>query len=214
MLELQFFFDYACPWSYMAFGRAREAAMRTGATIAWRPLSVQRVFAAVNPERAASWLDPNPRKSGYQVKDLKDWANFCSVPFEMPDNWPVDSRLVLCGAVAANEQQLMVAFSQQVFMAYFAEGRDIGNDDVVAELARAAGLDMTAYAARMSDSSTLTAIHDNADELVRRGGFGTPTLFVGDDMYFGNDRMPLIELALGQASDQTFVMPGQHSSSA
>jgi len=212
MLVLDVYFDYSCPWSYLAFVRAREAAMRTGAEIRWRPVLADRIFEAMKSQRLESRLAVDPRKAAYQQKDLRDWARFCSISITLPDGWPVDSTHALAGAIAAFEQDLIVQYSNAVFVAYFTGGKDISQTAVLVEIAVSAGLDTRAFEANIREPKALNQVLSNSDELIKRGGFGIPTMFVGDDMYFGNHSMPLVELALGQASGNTFIMPGEHSS--
>ncbi len=212
MLVLDVYFDYSCPWSYLAFVRAREAAMRTGAEIRWRPVLADRIFETTKSQRLESRLAVDPRKAAYQQKDLRDWARFCSISITLPDGWPVDSTHALAGAIAAFEQDLIVQYSNAVFVAYFTDGEDISQTAVLVEIAASAGLDTRAFEANIREPKALDQVLSNSDELIKRGGFGIPTMFVGDDMYFGNHSMPLVELALGQASGNTFIMPGEHSS--
>ena len=212
MLVLDVYFDYSCPWSYLAFVRAREAAMRTGAEIRWRPVLADRIFETMKSQRLESRLAVDPRKAAYQQKDLRDWARFCSIPITLPDGWPADSTHALAGAIAAFEQDLIVQYSNAVFVAYFTDGEDISQTAVLVEIAASAGLDTRAFEANIREPKALDQVLSNSDELIKRGGFGIPTMFVGDDMYFGNHSMPLVELALGQASGNTFIMPGEHSS--
>ncbi len=212
MLVLDVYFDYSCPWSYLAFVRAREAAMRTGAEIRWRPVLADRIFEAMKSQRLESRLAVDPRKAAYQQKDLRDWARFCSISITLPDGWPVDSTHALAGAIAAFEQDLIVQYSNAVFVAYFTDGEDISQTAVLAKIATSVGLDARAFEAKLQESKPIEQLLSNSNELIERGGFGIPTMFVGDDMYFGNHSMPLVELALGQASGETFIMPGEHSS--
>jgi len=208
MPDVEFFYDYSCPWTYMAFTRLREAAARTGSTIIWRPIMVDRVRREVNPSCAASREDPEPRRARYQAKDLQDWADFCGLKIVKPDDWPPETNRALSGAILAAETPLIAKYSEAIFRAYFADGRDISYLEVVAEIAADAGL--AGIVAHLEESAPADRVRDNEAELLERGGFGSPTMFVGDSMFFGNDRMPLVEFALGQASGRTFVMPGQH----
>ncbi len=212
MLVLDVYFDYSCPWSYLAFGRARETAMRTGAEIRWRPVLADRIFEAVNPQRLVSRLAMDERQAAYQQKDFSDWARFCGVSITLPEGWPVDSTRAVCGAIAAIGHDLIVPYSNAVFVAYFTEAQDISQTAVLANIAASAGLDAKAFEANIQEPKALEQVLSNSSELVDRGGFGIPTMFVDDDMYFGNHSMPLVELALGQASGNTFIMPGEHGS--
>ena len=151
-------------------------------------------------------------QAAYQEKDVSDWARFCGVSIALPEGCPVDSTLALCGAIAAIGDELLAADSNAVFIAYFTEAQDISQTAVLTKLATSCGLDAKAFEINLQDSKTLKQVLSNSSELVDRGGFGIPTMFVGDDMYFGNHSMPLVELALGQASENTFIMPGEHGS--
>lgn len=208
MSNVEFFFDYSCPWTYMAFTRLRDVAARTGSTIVWRPVMVDRVRREVNPSCAASREDPEPRRARYQLKDLQDWAEFCGLKISKPDDWPPDTELALSGGVLAAETKLMATYSESIFRAYFADGLDISDRDVVVEIAYSAGL--AEITDRIGTEDPVARVRANEAELLTRGGFGSPTIFVGEEMFFGNDRMPLVEFAVGQASGRRFVMPGQH----
>jgi 2-hydroxychromene-2-carboxylate isomerase len=208
MAAVEFYFDYSCPWTCLAFTRLREAAMRTGSTIVWCPIRVDRVRHEINPEAAKSRQDPEPRKALYQAKDLNDWAIYCDLTIQIPDDWPPDTELALSGAVLANEAGLAAGYSEAIFRAYFAQRQDISQMETVCAIAESVGL--TAIASRLADAAPAQQVRANEAELLRKGGFGSPTMFVGEAMFFGNDRMPLVEYALGQASGRTFVMPGQH----
>jgi len=208
MSEVEFYFDYSCPWTYMAFTRLRETAARTGARIAWRPIMVDRLRHEINPDGAGSRQDPEPRKARYQVKDLADWANFCGLNIRVPDGWPCNTELALSGAALAAGSGLTARYSEAIFRAYFAEGFDISQFDVVAEIAESVGL--KGISEHIATDQPAGQVRSNEANLIERGGFGSPTMFVGAAMFFGNDRMPLVEFELGQSSGRTFVMPGKH----
>ena len=211
MAEVEFFFDYSCPWTYLAFTRLMETATRTGSRIIWKPIVVAWVLDATNPEVAESRVDANPRKARYQAKDLDDWATFCNVVIKRPAGWPADSEPAMRGAVVANDAGCIVPYSRGVFGGYFESGDDITEPAVLRRIAEEAGMDGADFEAQLGTDGTLNALRTNVDALIERGGFGSPTMFVGDAMFFGNDRMPLVEFALGQASGRRFVVPGDHS---
>jgi len=208
--SVEFFFWYGCPWTYLAFGRLREAAMRTRATIQCKPILLERVLAAVGSGGKAAALAP--AKKRYQAKDLADWARFCGVtirmtePHHVPAEWAARGGIAVLGMAPAS----MPAYTKSVFRACFAESADISNLDVVATIATGAGLEAGAFRSAVESQASLTALERNSDELVRRGGFGTPTMFVGEDMYHGNDRMPLVEFALTHAAGRPLIAPGAH----
>ena len=115
------------------------------------------------------------------------------------------------GAVVAIDAACIVPYSRAVFGAYFGAGDDITDPVVLRRIADTVGMDGAEFETRLPTDAALNVLRANADELIERGGFGSPTMFVGDAMFFGNDRMPLVEFALGQASGRRFVVPGDHS---
>lgn len=208
--SVHFYFYLGCPWTYLAFMRLRESALRTGGLIVWQPVLIGRVRASLPGRGAAAHGDPLPARTRYQAKDLADWARFCGVSIRRPGPYPVAADAAQKAAVAAIEAGLAESFMESVFVACFENGADIDAPDVVAAVARSVGIDGDAIRRAQADAGCRRILNDNSDELVRRGGFGSPTMFIGDDMYFGNDRMPLVELALGRAADRPLVVPGAH----
>jgi 2-hydroxychromene-2-carboxylate isomerase len=210
MPAVDFYFYYGCPWTYMAFGRLVEAAMRTNARIAWKPILVERVRAALGPGATAHPAEAVPARARYQRKDMADWARFCGINIRRPGPFPVAATWSLRGAVTARDAGVIVPYSEAVFRACFESGRDIDSLETVSAIAAEIGVDAAAFAAATRDPTTLRAIDAASDELVDRGGFGSPSMFIGDDLYFGNDRMPLVELALTRAAERPLIVPGAH----
>jgi len=210
MTAVDFYFDCSCPWSYLASVRLQETAVRTGSTIVWKPVVVDRVRGLVDSNNASSRLDPLAARERYREKDRRDWADYCGISMTIPSGWPADATKVMTACIIADEQGRARSYVRSVFQAYFDEGQDISDEYTLIRIAESVDIDGAVFSAALRDSAALARLHANCDELIRRGGFGTPTLFVADSMYFGNDRMPLVEFAIGQASERTFVMPGQH----
>jgi 2-hydroxychromene-2-carboxylate isomerase len=138
-----------------------------------------------------------PAKARYLLKDLHDWARLYGVAITFPPSvFPVNSVKALRGALVALDAGCIGAYSARVFAAYFGEDRDISRDDVLAAIVAEVGLDAAAYFDAIASPAYKDRVRANTEECVRRGGFGSPTIFVGDDMYFGNDRLVLVEAAL------------------
>jgi 2-hydroxychromene-2-carboxylate isomerase len=207
---VEYFFDLSCPWSYLALNRVREAAIRTGGRVVCRPVLVDDVVRQVDSGYPADRTDPVGVRARYQTKDLADWARYCGLILCRPDPWPLRPEWAQRGAVVAAQSGQGMAYISAVFAALFADNRDISDIDVVKSLAAVAGLDALDFASRIQEASSLEQLSSNAVELVARGGFGTPTLLVGDDLYFGNDRMPLVEVALARHGGMRLVLPGEH----
>ena len=197
MKTLEFFYDVGSPWTYLAFSKIETLAAAHGARLVFRPILVGGVFNAVNEDVYRMRASPNPRKARYHAKDLQDWARLYGLRIAWPSVFPLNSVKVMRGALAAQEQGLLVPFSRAAFEAYWGEDRDLSQDAEIAEVARRVGLDPAVLLARIATPEIKERLRANTDELIARGGFGSPTMFVdGDDMYFGNDRLPLVRAAL------------------
>jgi 2-hydroxychromene-2-carboxylate isomerase len=200
--KLEFFFDCSSPWTYLAFTRIGAIAARTATPIDWRPILVGGVFNAVNPEVYERRANPDPRKARYYEKDLADWARLCGIAIGRPPVFPVRAVAAMRAVIAADEAGALVPFARAVFEAYWGRLEDISQAAVLEAAAAAAGLDGASLLVRSAASEVKDRLRTNTEELIARGGFGSPTLFVGkNDMYFGNDRLPLVEAALQRRAD-------------
>jgi 2-hydroxychromene-2-carboxylate isomerase len=189
---LEFFFDYSSPWTYLAFSRIEEVCRRAGAELVWKPILVGGIFNTVNPSVYEARERPVVPKAHYMMKDLADWASFYGIRIRFPPSvFPVNSVKALRGAFVALEHGQISVYSAALFSSYFGEDLDISRDAVLRSIVERVGLDPVEYFEKI-------ARQDCKDRV--RGGFGSPTMFVGDDMYFGNDRLPLVERALARTA--------------
>jgi 2-hydroxychromene-2-carboxylate isomerase len=197
MKTLEFFYDVGSPWTYLAFSQIERLATERGALLSYRPILVGGVFNAVNDDVYRMRAQPNPRKARYHAKDLQDWARLYGLVIRWPSVFPLNSVKAMRGALAADEKDRLVPWSRGCFEAYWGRGEDLSQDAVLEPLAVRVGLDPAWLLARLAKPELKEKLRANTDELVARGGFGSPTMFVNQtDMYFGNDRLPLVEVAL------------------
>jgi 2-hydroxychromene-2-carboxylate isomerase len=199
--RLEFFFDCSSPWTYLAFVRLLKLVNRVPVDLVWKPILVGGVFNKVNGDVYKQRETPNPVKRVYYQKDLADWAAFSGVKIIQPSVFPVRSVTAMRACFYAIEQNKLIPFAVALFEAYWGEDRDISQDEEIAACARRAGLDSDVLLADAASAAAKAALIANTDELIARGGFGSPTLYIeGTDMYFGNDRMELVEAALLKAN--------------
>jgi len=190
---IEFFFDCSSPWTYLGFHNIQPLARELGVPIRWRPILVGGIFNTVNPSVYASREHPVPAKQAYAKKDLQDWARLAGLTIGSPAVFPVNSVKVMRGCILLDAQGLLVPFARAVFEAYWGRGEDISQDAVVRTLCAQVGVDADGLLAGIARQDVKDQLRANTEEVMRRGGFGSPTIFVGgDDMYFGNDRMPVI----------------------
>jgi 2-hydroxychromene-2-carboxylate isomerase len=194
--QLEFFYDCSSPWTYLAFTRIEAVAKRHSASLIWKPILVGGLFNTVNPSVYESRERPVKVKARYYGKDLQDWANFYKIKIGSPTVFPVNSVKAMRGAFVANEHQKLSPYSLRVFEAYWGDNRDISKDDVLRNIVRAVGLDEKEYFEKISGQVYKDMLRGNVEELIERGGFGSPTIFVDGAMFFGNDRLPLVEWEL------------------
>lgn len=195
--RLEFYFDCSSPWTYLAFHAVQPLAAKLGAEIEWKPILVGGVFNAVNQTVYDNRAKPNPLKQTYMLKDLADWARLYGRTIVFPPRvFPVNSVKCMRGAFLALDEQKLVPYATAAFEAYWGHDRDISRDEVLADIAQQSGLERQRFFAAIETDSCKKRLRASTDELIARGGFGSPTMFVGTSMFFGNDRLPLVQAAL------------------
>jgi 2-hydroxychromene-2-carboxylate isomerase len=194
MREIEFFFDVGSSYSYLASSQIAAVGERTQTPVRWRPFLLGAVFKATGNDLPIKL----PAKARWMLSDMTAWAAHYKIPFRMPSRFPLvtlRTQRFLAAVERAHPAQL-APVALALFKAYWAEGQDITTDPVLA--AAAAGLDTAALLAAIELQETKDHLRATTDEAVRRGAFGAPTMFVGDAMFWGNDRLPLLEEHLAQ----------------
>jgi 2-hydroxychromene-2-carboxylate isomerase len=196
--KLEFFYDCSSPWTYLAFTKIEDIARRHHADLVWKPILVGGLFNTVNPSVYESRKNPVKVKARYYGKDLQDWARFYGIRIGSPTVFPVNSVKAMRGAFVAHEHGKISPYSRKVFEAYWGDDRDISKDEVMREIVRAVGLDEKEFFDKINSAQYKDKLRANVDELIERGGFGSPSIFVDGEMFFGNDRLQLVEWALSK----------------
>lgn len=190
---LEFFFDYSSPYSYLASTQVEGLARRAGAELRWRPFLLGAVFKATGNTSPAA----NLCKARYMLKDLLDWTRHYDLPdFVLPEGFPSSSLRAARLGLVADEGGRLADFTHALYREVFALGKDASDVGVLAEVLRSVGLDAEKSLARAESPEIKDRLRTNTDYAVARGAFGSPTFFIGDEMYFGNDRLMFVERAL------------------
>ena len=196
---LEFFFDCSSPWTFLAFEQIQKSCEEISVDICWRPILVGGVFNAVNPSVYEGRANPVPVKSKYYGKDLRDWSEYVGITIGQPAVFPVNSVKAMRGAFVAMDEGIVVAYAREIFTSYWTSLRDISLDEVLREIVMHLGMDPDSYFKKISSQNYKDKLRYNTEELIDRGGFGSPTMFVDEtDMYFGNDRIPLVIQSLSR----------------
>lgn len=194
---LEFYFDFASPYSYLASTQLEALARRTGAVLQWRPFLLGPLFKALGTQPPFM----QPARLTWMQKDLEAWAEVYGLPpLVFPESFPINSVLAnRLGLVASREEGRIGPFAQAVFRAAFAKARDVSSREVLGEALEAAGLDVERALAQAGSDAIKAELRKNTEDAQRRGAFGAPTFFVGERMFFGNDRLTFVEKALSRA---------------
>ncbi|MEM7019828.1 MAG: 2-hydroxychromene-2-carboxylate isomerase [Pseudomonadota bacterium] len=193
MAQLEFFFDCSSPWTYLAFSRVEDICREYKTALIWKPFLVGGVFNTVNQSVYEQRANPVPIKQRYYQKDLRDWADFQGVSIGSPPVFPVNSVKAMRGAFVALEAGRLSAYAKTVFETYWGDLLDISQEEILRDIVVNVGLNPDEFFSKIAEQDYKDRLRANTDELIERGGFGSPTIFINqDDMYFGNDRMELV----------------------
>jgi len=192
--QVEFFFDFGSPAAYLAWTQLPNIAAAAGATIVWRPMLLGGVFKAAGNASPISVA----AKGKWMMADLARFAARYGVPLNFPASFPVNTLALMRGAVGMQMCQPadFDRYVTAVFQAIFARGLAMGDPAVVAGVLSAAGLDAGGFEALIGDPAVKQGLIATTDEAVARGAFGAPTMFVGNAMHFGQDRLDFVAQAL------------------
>ena len=197
--RLEFFYDLSSPWTYLAFTNLAGVVERTGCSVQLRPVLVGGVFNAVNQSVYAAREATDNRKLIHSWRVLKDWAALAGVPMNFPSQWhpakSVNAMRMAC--TLADDMTALTNFTRAAFESYFGAQENLDDLDVLVAVANSVSLDGETMRAKAQSDDVKALLRANTEELIERGGYGSPTIFVDKTrMYFGNDQLPLVEFAL------------------
>lgn len=194
MKSLEYFFDCSSPWTYLSFRGILDLSKRKDFEIIWKPILVGGIFNSINPSVYESRKNPVKEKLEYSQKDLLDWANYRGIEINWPKIFPVNSVKAMRGCFYFIDQGNLEPYVEQIFKAYWTNGENISEDEFLERLVEKMEVNPKEFIEFINNSEVKQRLIDNTQNLIDRGGFGSPTFFLDvDDMYFGNDRLQLIE---------------------
>jgi len=191
-VQLEFFYDYVSPYSYLANSQLETLV---GCDVAYRPMFLGGVMKATGNQPPGVL----PARLRYLQRDLDRWARYYGIPFRNNSIFPQNTLAALRLALVAQRGGSFDRVHQRLFDAMFVNDRDLSDIAVLREILVAAGLDAGAMLAAIEDPDIKAMLKANTEEAVARGAFGAPTMFVGDEMFFGNDRLPFVRAAIEAA---------------
>ncbi|HUS31743.1 MAG TPA: 2-hydroxychromene-2-carboxylate isomerase [Kofleriaceae bacterium] len=198
MAVIELFFDIGSSYSYLASTQIDGVSQRTGVPVRWRPFLLGAVFKATGNDLPIKL----PAKARWMASDMAMWGKHYGIPVRIPSRFPMitlRAQRALCAAERLHGPDGVPKFAQALFRAYWAEDKDPTADDVIGASAQTAGLEAAPIIAAIDAQETKDLLRANTDEAVKRGAFGAPSMFVGDTLFWGNDRLPLMEEFLKQS---------------
>ncbi len=196
--SIEFFFDLVSPYSYLAHGRVSRICEEHGAELVLRPMLLGAVHKAVGIQPPI-WI---PSKGPYQVRDIHRWAEYYGLPMRFPEPFPFRTLKSMRAAMVRSEERDLETFVREAFTLYWEEGgapkgfEEADEDGPLREVAVRIGADPEELLQRAVSGEAKEALRSATGEAVERGVFGAPTFFVGDEMFWGNDRLHFVEAAL------------------
>lgn len=187
--KVDYFFDYVSAYSYLVNG---QVAKIEGAEVQYRPMLLGAVMQATGNSPPGTVK----AKRKYLLTDLKRWANRYGIPIHFNSIFPQNTMYALRAAIAAQRRGVFHEIHQAFFDAMFVHDLDLNDRDVLRKIISAAGLDADELMSDIENQSIKDELKENTEEAIRRGVFGAPTFFVGDEMFFGNDRLDFVREAL------------------
>lgn len=192
---VEFFFDLGSPASYLAHTQLPELCRETGATLVYRPMLLGGVFQATGNASPAMI----PAKRRYMIRDLARFAERYGVPMRFNPHFPINTLTLmrLLVAVQLHQPERFAEAVRVLFQAIWVDGVNMGDPAKVAGVLAAAGFDAAALQTQIAEPQVKDALKATTEEAVKRGVFGAPTCFVGEEMFFGQDRLDFVREALG-----------------
>ena len=195
MSTLPFYFDYACPWAYLGSCRVESFFQDLGVEVDFRPVQLATLKG---PAAAAQMPSMSERKQAWHDDDIRAWSEMIGADLDLSARHLItrSTRRALKGALVAKDAGRFREFHYPAYRARWAEARNPADPEVLRELLAGAGLDLDAALERVESPELEERIERDTQDAIAKGVFGVPTMFVGDRMFWGNDRFELVRFAL------------------
>ena len=198
MVPLEFLFDFGSPNAYLAYRVLPSLEQRTGRRFTYVPVLLGGIFKATNNQSPVQAFAHIPNKLEYERLEMQRFIQRHGLAeFRMNPHFPVNTLAIMRGAVAAEMDGRLPTYVEAVMRHMWAEPKKMDDPDIRAAL-DASGLDGARLPARTQDADVKQHLIANTERAVARGVFGLPTFFVGDEIYFGKDRLRDVEEEIGR----------------
>jgi len=189
---LEFLFDFGSPTTYMAHKRLPEVVARTGVTVDYVPILLGGVFKATGNASPAMI----PAKGVWMMSDLANFARRHGIAYARNPHFPINTLHLMRGAAGLKDDPRFMAYVDAVFDAMWREPRNLGDPTEMVPVLERAGVGVDEFQALVERDDVKERLKTATERAVARGVFGAPTFFIGDQMFFGQDRLDFVEEAL------------------
>ncbi len=187
--NIEFYFDFGSPTAYLAFTQLQLIAERQKANLIYCPILLGGVFKATGNNPPASV----PAKGKYMMVDLQRYADKYKVPYKRNPYFPINTLSLMRGAVSYQEEGDFLKYVNVMFQNMWIDPKNLNDVEVLKKVLIDNNFDIDDFMQRISDQNVKNKLISNTENAVKKGAFGAPTIFVGDEMFFGQDRMEFIE---------------------
>jgi 2-hydroxychromene-2-carboxylate isomerase len=193
---IDFYFEFASPYGYLASTRIDAVAERHGRAVAWHPIMLGAAFK----ETGARPLTQTPLKGPYLLHDVPRFARLLGVPLTLPPVMPMNSLAASRACVWIDEDDAALArrLAKALLHVHWGEGRDLGAPEAVAEVAAGLGIEPAALLAAVAEQRIKDLLKERTRAAIERGVFGSPFIFVDGEPFWGADRLPQVEAWLSK----------------
>lgn len=191
---LEFFFDLGSPATYLAYTQLPALCAATGTQLVYQPMLLGGVFKATGNASPISV----PAKGRYMFDDLARYARRYDVPLKFNPHFPINTLMLMRATtgIQLHQPERFKDFVDCLFRAMWVDGRHMGDPAVVAAVLAEHGFDPDEVLALANDETVKAALKDKTEHAVQRGVFGAPSMFVGNQLFFGQDRLEFVREAL------------------
>ena len=192
--SFEYWFDFGSPAAYLAFTQLTKLETETNAKAVYRPMLLGGVFQATGNHSPATI----PVKGAYVFDDFNRFAKRYGVPFNNNPHFPINTLLLMRGAIGMQMQQpdQFLTYCRSVFQAIWIDALNMNDPATVGAVLHKDGFDPQKLMALANEQVTKDTLKNTTTEAVTRGVFGAPTFFVGNQMYWGQDRLDFVKEAL------------------
>lgn len=191
---IDFYWDIGSTNTYFAFRLLPGVLKRTGAEVRYHPLNLGYVFRHYD----YVLMDEPAEKLRYRRRDLERWAEYHDLPFRIPDKFPIKTSRALRGSLAMRQLGMEHDYLEVIFSAYWEQNIIVEDYDQIARLAESLGVDADEFVKLAESDEVKSQLVDVTNDALARGVFGAPTFLVGEEMFWGKDRMDYLERELAR----------------